>query len=55
MKGNFKQWWSSIPPISTKWTFTSHLNWIHWTRKDHNTWRWKSRSSLGTGTHLTLV
>ena len=22
----FKQWWSSIPPIPTKRTFTSHLN-----------------------------
>jgi len=27
MKRKFKQWWSSIPPISTKRTITSHLNW----------------------------
>jgi hypothetical protein len=26
MKRKFKQWWSSIPPISTKRTFTFHLN-----------------------------
>jgi len=31
MKRKFKQWWSSIPPISTKWTITSHLYWTHWT------------------------
>ena len=24
-KRNFKQWWSTIPPISTKQTTTSHL------------------------------
>jgi len=24
-----KQWWSSIPPISTERTITSHLNFIH--------------------------
>jgi len=33
MKRKFKHWWSSIPPISTKWTITSHLNWTHWTQK----------------------
>jgi hypothetical protein len=39
MKGKFKHWWSSIPPISTKQTITSHLNWTHWTqKKDHNTY-----------------
>ena len=26
MKRKFKQWWSSIPPILTKQTITSHLN-----------------------------
>ena len=26
MKRQFKQWWSTVPPISTKWTITSHLN-----------------------------
>jgi len=25
MKRKFKQWWSTITPISTKWTITSHL------------------------------
>ena len=25
MKRNFKQWWTTIPPISTKRTITSHL------------------------------
>jgi hypothetical protein len=23
-----KQWWSSIPPISPKWTITSHVSWF---------------------------
>ena len=31
IKRKFKQWWSSIPPISTKRTTISHLNWTHWT------------------------
>jgi hypothetical protein len=26
MKRKFKQWWLTIPTISTKWTITSHLN-----------------------------
>jgi hypothetical protein len=25
MKRNFKQWWSTILPMSIKWTITSHL------------------------------
>ena len=25
MKRKFKQWWSALPPIWTKWTLTSHL------------------------------
>ena len=29
----FKQWWSSIPPISTKQTITFHLNWTPQTQK----------------------
>jgi hypothetical protein len=33
MKRKFKQWWSIISPISTKWTVTSHLSWTHWTQK----------------------
>ena len=32
---------STIPPISTKRTITSHLLTEH--KKDHNTWRWESR------------
>jgi len=27
-----------------------YLNWSHWKQKNHDTWRWKSRSCLGTGT-----
>jgi len=50
MKRKFKQLWSSIPTISTTWTITSHLNWTHWTQKDHDTWHWKSRSWHGTST-----
>jgi len=30
-ENKLKQWWSSIPPISTKQTITTHLNWTHWT------------------------
>ena len=26
----FKQWWSSIPQLSTTLTITSDLNWTHW-------------------------
>ena len=33
MKRKFKQWWSSILPISTKWTFTSNHPWTDWTQK----------------------
>jgi len=32
MKRKFKQW-CSIPPISTKQTITSYLNWTHWMQK----------------------
>jgi hypothetical protein len=28
MKRKLKQWWSTIPPISTKRTSISHLNWF---------------------------
>jgi len=52
MKRKFKQWLSSILPISTKRTITSHLNWTHWTKKDHDIWRWKSRSWLRTGSKM---
>ena len=32
-KTKFKQWWTTIPPISTKQTITSHINWTHCTQK----------------------
>jgi len=47
MKRKFKLWWSSIQPISTKQTITSHLNWTHRTQKKHDMWPWKSRSWHG--------
>ena len=46
-KRKFKQWWSSIPPISAKRTITSHL---YWTQKDNDKSHWKSRFWLGIGT-----
>jgi len=52
MKRKFKQWWSSIPPISTKWAITFLLNWTPWTQKDHDVCHWESRSWLGTGTTM---
>jgi len=48
MKRKFQQWCSSISPISTKRTITSHLNLPHWTPK---------QNSLSTKTnlrHMTL-
>jgi len=33
MKRKFKQWCSTIPPISTKRTITSHLSWSHWLQR----------------------
>jgi hypothetical protein len=39
----FKRWWSSILPISTKRTITSHQTWTHSTQKDHDIWHWKSK------------
>ena len=32
LKRKFKQWRSSIPPISTKRTTICYLNWPHWTQ-----------------------
>ena len=49
LKRKFKQSWLSIPPISTKCTVTSDLNWTHWTQNDHDLCRLKSRFWLGTG------
>ena len=46
MKRKFKQWWSSIPPMSTKnTTIFPHLNWTHWTQKrPQQLTLWKCRS-----------
>ena len=33
MKGKFKKWRSSIPPISTKRTIIYYSNWTYWTQK----------------------
>jgi hypothetical protein len=44
-KNKFKQRWSTIPPISTKWITTSN----NWTVKKRQNiiWSWKSRSWIG--------
>jgi len=47
MKRNFKQWWLTIPPISTKQIIISQR-----IQKLHDKWRWKSMSWLGTGTNM---
>jgi len=47
MKRNFKQRWSTIPPIPTKRTITSHLQ-ITEHKIDNSMLRWKSKSWLGT-------
>ena len=46
------QWWSSIPPVSTKQTIISHLNWTHSTQKGrrHIT---LDMSWFGTGTKMS--
>ena len=48
-KENFKQWCSTIPPISTQQTIVTHLKWTHWShKKDHKSW-------LGTGIKMWRV
>ena len=47
LKRKFKQWWSSIPPISSKRTIISHLNWTHWTQIKTTTY---DVSNTGPGT-----
>ena len=42
----FKQWRSTIPPISTKRTITSHLNSLH-IQKTHDIWHWNPCHGLG--------
>ena len=49
MKIEFKQCWSTIPPISTKQTTISLDLKSMDTIKDQDRWREKSRSWLGTG------
>ena len=43
MKRKFKQWWSTIPPISTTtlWTITSHLHSLN-TEKEHDHMKWNN-------------
>jgi len=43
MKRKLKQWWSTIPPISTKGTITSH-----WTQKGTRTY-YVGNQGLGLG------
>ena len=45
IKRKCKQWWSIIPPISTKLITTSQVKPMN-TIKDHNIWHWKSRCSI---------
>lgn len=43
IKRQYKQWWAAIQPTTN---YVPHqIN--HWTQKDHNVLRWKSRSCLG--------
>jgi len=37
IKREFKQWLSTIPPVSTKWTSTSHINSLNTKRPQHMT------------------
>ena len=46
-KRKFIQWWSTMPPISTKRTINSHLMNKKRGKGDNEIWRWKSRSWLG--------
>ena len=54
---SLKQWWSSIPPISTKQIITSDLNWTHWALKNRPRHMMLeiymyATSWLGTGTKM---
>jgi len=42
MKRKFEQWWSSIPPISTRRTFIFHPSRTHCSKHklDHDIWCW---------------
>jgi hypothetical protein len=50
-----KHWWSPIPPKSTKRTIISQLNSLNARKADHDIWRWKSRTWLGTCKHPLLM
>jgi len=52
MKRKFKQWWSTIPPISTKRTIASHLKQLKKKRGITTYGVKESRFSLGTGTNM---
>jgi hypothetical protein len=49
MKIKFKQWWSTIPPISPKRTVTFHLTSLN-IKTLYDIWSWKSRLWLETST-----
>jgi hypothetical protein len=49
---DFKQWRSTIPPISTKRTIFYHLHSLNTKEGNHDIWCWKYRSWLGTGTTM---
>jgi hypothetical protein len=55
MNRKFKQWWSSIPPISTNRTNTLNLNHLSSQlkiKKDHDIWSRQSKFCLGTSTNM---
>ena len=54
MKRKLKQWWSTISPISTNQTSTSHLKSLN-KKKEHEIWSWKSRSLFGTGINMWQI
>ena len=46
MKRKSKQWWSTIPPISNKTTNQLSPSFTEYNKRNHDIWRWKSRSWL---------
>jgi hypothetical protein len=50
MERKSKQQWLTIPQISSKRTTTSHLKSLKTKRKDHDVWRWRSRSFMHVAT-----
>ena len=54
MKRKFNQWWSTIPPISTKWATISHLKPPN--KQKHDIYSMgKSMALLGIGTKMWLL